>query len=206
MLLLPIIRNISIRPMKVYTRVSPSGPRLVVDDPSDHTSDDSRLYDIRLRLMRNASDGKPEHPKSSAFIPSSRAFLNEETSETTTDKNQGERKSVTAVAAPAPVSVTASLYSLGGSLLRPFYPSQSAPLEAIPPSTPASGTTTAELPSDDIGKSVSEPVADDHSNGGLSSIDKPISTGGPPTQSADRRVPPADRFSQRLADLRKPSA
>jgi hypothetical protein len=215
MLLLPIIRNISIRPMRVYVRMSP-GSGLQREKESEGAPEgggedkpevDIALYDIRVRLVRIAGDAVPraarenreEEDRASGPAPPE------------PPKNEVSEESVAVAATATATSGGSVVTSYFGSLFRPFYGSQ-----------PVDNSKETETETDHTPETATIAIsssASDHSD----------STGGNKSGQEESNSPPqpnelqteakfhespskkpadgaaaADRISQRLANLRRP--
>lgn len=211
-LLLPIIRNVSIRPMRVYVRRSPDsdlhrergGHDDTTDKQKEHNTHipetDTDLYDIRVRLVRIAADALPPGVAKVAtdmnkpHDPSPPAPLKSEASEG--DVAAGGDTGVIEGG-----GVATSLFSFGGSLLRPFYGSHAtAKQEEKAPDV--KGATTGSI-THAVNQPLDSPIPIEDTATVAEQQPKAVSESiSDKKSSAD--VAPADRISQRLASLRKP--
>jgi hypothetical protein len=148
MLLLPIIRDISIRPVHVYTRLTPETSLtskkeyLNYDDRSDPAA--LLYYDIRVKLIRCPTDAPPPRQKKISNSPSSDRSSSSPELEKSPISSEPESKEVniiesTPLATTVPVQqppTTSTLYSIGALIGSLYYGANSSASTVPTPSPP----------------------------------------------------------------------
>lgn len=123
MLLLPIIRDISMRPVQVFTRITPKHT-IVSQSESNVSLNDHQhqFYDIRIKLIRGESDA-PGRPRINTFADKLPSKNSEPKIDELKDEEKDNKvlpKEAEALPAPVPPNPGPSLFSIG-SLIGSLY-------------------------------------------------------------------------------------